>query len=122
MFSILNLGSIQISDLIVANLFMHSLPGMILLYLAAPFCIPKVFLHEIMIYIQECRIGDDNEHALEVDDTYTGNVVLNSNSRIVSMMSFNNFGFVSVFTATDDNLVHKVIYLCICLLFNYSWL
>ena len=58
--------------------------------------------------IQECRIGRDNDHALEVDDTYTGNVILNSSSRIVSMLSFNNFGFVSVFTATDDNLVHKV--------------
>ena len=60
--------------------------------------------------IQECKIGRDYEHALEVDDTYTGNVVLNSSSRIVSMLSFNNFDFVSVFTATDDNQVHKVMH------------
>ena len=31
------LGRILISDLVVADLFMHSLPGVILLYLAAPF-------------------------------------------------------------------------------------
>ena len=58
--------------------------------------------------IQECRIGEDSNHALEVDDIYTGNVVLNSSSRIVSMLSFNSFGFVSVFTASDNNQVHKV--------------
>ena len=33
----LDLGHILISDLVIANLFMHTLPGMILLYLAAPF-------------------------------------------------------------------------------------
>ena len=47
-FSMLSLGRILISDLVVANLFMHSLPGMILLYLAASFFTPKVFLHEII--------------------------------------------------------------------------
>ena len=36
-FSMLGLGRILISDLVVANLLMYSLPGMILLYLAAPF-------------------------------------------------------------------------------------
>ena len=36
------LGHILISDLVVTSLFMHSLPGMILLYLATPFT-PKVF-------------------------------------------------------------------------------
>ena len=46
-FSMLSLGRILISDLVVANLLMYSLPGMILLYLAAPFFIPKVFLDEI---------------------------------------------------------------------------
>ena len=46
-FSIIGLGRILISDLVVANLFMYSLPGMILLYLAAPFSTPKVFLDEI---------------------------------------------------------------------------
>ena len=46
-FSILGLGRILISDLVVANLLMYSLPGMILLYLAAPFFTPKVFLDEI---------------------------------------------------------------------------
>ena len=33
-FSILGLGRILISDLVIANLLMYSLPGMILLYLA----------------------------------------------------------------------------------------
>ena len=36
-FSMLVLGCILISDLVVANLLMYSLLGMILLYLAAPF-------------------------------------------------------------------------------------
>ena len=42
----LNLGCIVISDLVVADLFMHSLSGMILLYLAMPTFTLKVFLHE----------------------------------------------------------------------------
>ena len=42
----LSLGCILISDLVVTNLLMYSLPGMILLYLAAPFFILKVFLDE----------------------------------------------------------------------------
>ena len=42
-FSILSLGSILISDLVVANLLMYSLPGMILLYLAAPFLHQRCF-------------------------------------------------------------------------------
>ena len=46
-FSMLSLGCILISDLVVANLLMYSLPGMILLYLAASFFTPKVFLDEI---------------------------------------------------------------------------
>ena len=33
----LSLGRILISDLLVANLFMYSLPGVTLLYLTAPF-------------------------------------------------------------------------------------
>ena len=47
-FSMLSLGRILISDLIVANMFMRSLSGMILLYLATPCFTPNVFLH--MIY------------------------------------------------------------------------
>ena len=47
-FIILSLCCILISDLVVTNLFMHSLPGMILLYLARLFT-PKVFLHEISL-------------------------------------------------------------------------
>ena len=46
-FSMLSLGRIVISYLVVANVFMHSLSGMILLYLAAPFFALKVFLPEI---------------------------------------------------------------------------
>ena len=49
-FSMLSLGCILISDLLVANLLMYSLPGMILLYLATPFFTPKVFLDEIELY------------------------------------------------------------------------
>ena len=46
----LSLGHIVISDLVVINLFMHSLSGMILLYLAVPFFTLKVFLHEIQYH------------------------------------------------------------------------
>ena len=46
-FSMVSLGHILISNLVVANLLMYSLPGMILLYLAVPFITPKVFLDEI---------------------------------------------------------------------------
>ena len=47
-FSMLTLGCLlMISDLVVANLFMHSLPGIILLYLTATFY-TNVFLHEIV--------------------------------------------------------------------------
>ena len=46
-FSILGLGRILISNLVVANLLMYSLSGMILLYLTAPFFTPKVFLDGI---------------------------------------------------------------------------
>ena len=49
MLSMLGLGHILISDLVVANLLMYSLPLMILLYLAAPYFAPKVFLDEIII-------------------------------------------------------------------------
>ena len=42
-FSMLNLGHILISDLVIANLFMHSLPGMILLYFATPFYTKRCF-------------------------------------------------------------------------------
>ena len=42
-FSMLSLGRILISDLVVANLLMYSLPGMILLYLAAPFLHQRCF-------------------------------------------------------------------------------
>ena len=46
----LGLGRILILDLVVDNLLVYSLPVMILLYLAAPFFTPKVFLDEIYIY------------------------------------------------------------------------
>ena len=42
-FSMLSLGRILILNLVVANLLMHSLPGMILLYLAAPFLHRRCF-------------------------------------------------------------------------------
>ena len=42
-FSIIGFGRILISDLVVANLLMYSLPGMILLYLAMPFLYQRCF-------------------------------------------------------------------------------
>ena len=42
-FSMLSLDCILISDLVIANLLMYSLPGMILLYLATPFYTKGVF-------------------------------------------------------------------------------
>ena len=45
----LSLGRIVISDLVVADLFMHSLPGMILLYLAVSFFTLKVFLGKFIL-------------------------------------------------------------------------
>ena len=47
--AMLSLGRIVISDL-VADLFIHSLSDMTLLYLATPFFTLKVFLHEILSY------------------------------------------------------------------------
>ena len=46
----LGLGRILISDLVVANLFMYSLPVMILLYLAASFFYTEGVLDEIYTY------------------------------------------------------------------------
>ena len=46
-FNILSLGHILIRDLVVASLFMYSLPSMVLFYLAIPCFIPKIILHEI---------------------------------------------------------------------------
>ena len=42
-FTMLGLGRILISDLVVTNLLMYSLPGMILLYLAVPFLHQRCF-------------------------------------------------------------------------------
>ena len=46
--SMLSLGRILISNLVVANLLMYSLPGMILLYLAAPFLHRRCFCMSII--------------------------------------------------------------------------
>ena len=54
-FSMLGLGRILISDLVVANLLMYSLPGMILLYLAAPFY-TKGVLDEIVLTVNLLNI------------------------------------------------------------------
>ena len=48
-FSMLSLGHILISDLLVANLLMYLLPGMILLYLAAPFYTEGVFAWDTVL-------------------------------------------------------------------------
>ena len=63
---------------------------------------------KIIFIIQECKIGRENNYALELDASYRGNVVLNTSSRIVSILSFSNFGFVAVFAASEDEQVHKV--------------
>ena len=49
-FSILSLGRILISDLVVTNLLMCSLPGMILLYLATLFYTEGVFVRDIITF------------------------------------------------------------------------
>ena len=46
------LGRILMSDLVVTNLFMSSLPGIILLYLVAPSFTLKVFLHKFVLLKQ----------------------------------------------------------------------
>ena len=50
----LSLGRILKSELVVADVFMHLLPGMILLYLATPFY-TKDFFHEIKMNGSESR-------------------------------------------------------------------
>ena len=47
----LGLGRILISDLVVANLLMYSLPVMILLYLAVSFFYTEGVLDEIYLHI-----------------------------------------------------------------------
>ena len=51
-FSMLGLGRILISDLVVANLLVYSIPGMILLYLAAPFYTEGVFAWDIITFVR----------------------------------------------------------------------
>ena len=50
-FSMLGLGRILISDLIVTNLLMYSLPVMILLYLAVPFIKQRCFWMRLNIQV-----------------------------------------------------------------------
>ena len=52
MYLVVSLGCIVISDLVVADLFMHLLSGKILLYLAIPFFTVKVLLHETSSLLQ----------------------------------------------------------------------
>ena len=62
-FSMLGLGRILISDLVVTNLLMYSLPVMILLYLAVPFLHQRCFwmrLH-IQVTVQPLYIVTDAE-------------------------------------------------------------
>ena len=46
------LGHTLISDLVVTNLFMHSLPGMILLYLTASFYTKGVLAWDIITFVR----------------------------------------------------------------------
>ena len=43
-----------------------------------------------------------------MDTPYSGNVIMTTSSRIVSMLSLSSFGFVAVFGASDDNQLYKV--------------
>ena len=55
----LSLGHIPISDFVVANLFIYSLPGIYdSTLLGHTFLIPKVFLHEIL-YAYNYRIAQN---------------------------------------------------------------
>ena len=47
--SMLSLGRILISDLVITNLFMYSLPGMLLLHLTTPFYTKGIFAWDICI-------------------------------------------------------------------------
>ena len=55
-FSMLSLGRILISNLVVANLRMY-FPGMILLYLAAPFLHRRCFCMSYHLLLNTCRYG-----------------------------------------------------------------
>ena len=57
----LSFGHIMISDLVVDNLFMHSLQGMILLYLTTSFFMLKCFC---MRYHQFCK--DENSIVTQI--------------------------------------------------------
>ena len=63
----LSLSHILISDLVVANLLMHSLIGIILLYLATPSFTPTVFLHEIRILYMYCHVDYRNMKKAELN-------------------------------------------------------
>jgi len=69
----------------------------------------KCWYPPLIISPQECAIGANNDHSLEVADPYDGDVVLTTNSGIVSLLATNSYGFSYLFTATNDTLVHKVI-------------
>ena len=43
---------VQYAKPVITNLFMHSLPGMILLYLAIPFYTENVFAQDIIISVR----------------------------------------------------------------------
>ena len=75
----LNLNHILISDLVVANLFIHSLIGIILLYLATPSFTPVVFLHEIRILCTYCHVDYRNMKKAELN--------LNNPAYTLSMIS-----------------------------------
>ena len=63
MFSMLNLGCILISDLVVANFFMPLLPGWILLYLAMSFYAEGAFG-----YYHFCK--DENSVVTQIKHNY----------------------------------------------------
>ena len=58
-FSMLSLGRILLSDLVVTNLLVYSLPGMILLYLAVPFLHWKCFCMRLLYSIAQ-NSGKEN--------------------------------------------------------------
>ena len=56
-FIILSLGHILISDFVVTDLFINSLPGMFLLYLATHFLLQRCFLHNISLRLYDSCIA-----------------------------------------------------------------
>ena len=91
----LNLGRILISDLIVTNLFMYSLPGMILLYLAMFFTL-NMFLHKISSLCKvnyNCYKQQINTSSWEIPGKVPNTLQLNYLHLLNTQTAYKNFNF-----------------------------